>query len=89
MGNTVDSNFKAERDARLQAELEAIMDPDARVLFEKKLQLVADIEAVPIPDPVVLSVAKPEATKTTQQLDEHFRAALSRASPFLEQKETE
>jgi hypothetical protein len=80
MGNTVDSNFKAERDARLRAELEAIMDPDARVLFEKKLQLVADIEAVPIPDPdpVVLSVAKPEATKTTQQLDEHFRAALSR-----------
>lgn len=77
MGNTLDPNFKAERDARLQAELEATTDPDARALFEKKLQLVADIEAVPTPTPVPLSVAKPEA-KSGVKLDDHFRAALSR-----------
>ena len=61
MGNTLDPNFKAERDAKLQAELEATTDPDAKVILQQKIQLVADLEAAPI----VASVSAPVVSKDT------------------------
>lgn len=90
MGNTLDPNFKAERDARMQAEYDACTDPATKALLEKKLQLVADIEATePAADvesldsePMLLSADKPTETITRGiKLNDHFRAALGPRVP--------